>query len=142
MPLLVSPIDGSPMRQIHRYGIELDVCPTSGGVWLDKGELEKILLILQEDLEAAAAQRVRPAEPQPQVQQQPPQPQQPAYEQPRYRERDDDRRDTRPYRDRDDDDHRYRERKYDDKYYKDGHKYHGKPYKKDKMSRVFDIFDF
>lgn len=142
MPLLVSPIDGSPMRQIHRYGIELDVCPTSGGVWLDKGELEKILLILQEDLEAAAAQRVRPAEPQPQVQQQLPQPQQPAYEQPRYRERDDDRRDTRQYRDRDDDDHRYRERKYDDKYYKDGHKYHGKPYKKDKMSRVFDIFDF
>jgi hypothetical protein len=25
------------MRQIRRYGIELDVCPTSGGVWLDKG---------------------------------------------------------------------------------------------------------
>lgn len=141
MPLLVSPIDGSPMRQIHRYGIELDVCPTSGGVWLDKGELEKILLILQEDLEAAAAQRVRPAEPQPQVQPQQ-QPQQPAYEQPRYRERDDDdRRDSRQYRDRDDDDRRYHERKYDDKYYKDD-KYRGKPYKKDKMSRVFDIFDF
>lgn len=146
MPLLVSPIDGSPMRQIHRYGIELDVCPTSGGVWLDKGELEKILLILQEDLEAAAAQRVRPAEPQPQVlQQQVPHPQQqqqqPAYEQPRYRERDDDdRRDAR-YRDRDDDDHRYRERKHEDKYYKDD-KYRGKPYKKDKMSRLFDVFDF
>lgn len=52
MPLLTSPIDGSPMRQIHRYGIELDVCPTSGGIWLDKGELEKILHLLQEDLEA------------------------------------------------------------------------------------------
>jgi hypothetical protein len=25
------------MRQIRRYGIEMDVCPTSGGVWLDKG---------------------------------------------------------------------------------------------------------
>lgn len=49
MPLLVSPIDGSPMRQIHRYGIEIDVCPTSGGVWLDKGELEKILHMLQEE---------------------------------------------------------------------------------------------
>ncbi len=123
MPLLVSPIDGSPMRQIHRYGIELDVCPTSGGIWLDKGELEKILAILQEDLEAAAAQRVRPAAPQTQPQQQV------AYEPPRYR-------------DRDEDDHRYRERKHDDKYYKDSHKYHGKPYKKDKLSRVFDIFDF
>lgn len=49
MPLLTSPIDGSPMRQIHRYGIEIDVCPTSGGIWLDKGELEKILALLQEE---------------------------------------------------------------------------------------------
>lgn len=49
MPLLVSPIDGSPMRQINRYGIEIDVCPTSGGVWLDRGELEKIMAILKED---------------------------------------------------------------------------------------------
>jgi Zn-finger nucleic acid-binding protein len=52
VPLLTSPIDGSPMRQIHRYGIEIDVCPTSGGVWLDKGELEKVLHMLQEDLAA------------------------------------------------------------------------------------------
>lgn len=49
MPLLVSPIDGSPMRQINRYGIEIDVCPTSGGVWLDRGELEKIMAILKEE---------------------------------------------------------------------------------------------
>ena len=49
MPLLISPIDGSPMRQINRFGIELDVCPTSGGVWLDKGELEKIMAILKEE---------------------------------------------------------------------------------------------
>lgn len=58
MPLLTSPIDGSPMRQIHRYGIEIDVCPTSGGVWLDKGELEKLMHMLQE--EAAAEQSNRP----------------------------------------------------------------------------------
>lgn len=51
MPLMTSPIDGSPMRQIHRYGIELDVCPTSGGIWLDKGELEKILHLMREDIE-------------------------------------------------------------------------------------------
>lgn len=50
MPLLTSPIDGSPMRQIHRYGIEIDVCPTSGGIWLDKGELEKIMNLLQEEV--------------------------------------------------------------------------------------------
>lgn len=49
MPLLTSPIDGSPMRQIHRFGIEIDVCPTSGGIWLDKGELEKLMIILKEE---------------------------------------------------------------------------------------------
>jgi Zn-finger nucleic acid-binding protein len=44
MPLIVSPIDGkSPMQQIVRNGIEIDRCPVSGGVWLDKGELEKLL---------------------------------------------------------------------------------------------------
>ncbi len=52
MPLLTSPIDGSPMKQINRYGIEIDVCPTTGGVWLDKGELEKIIAMIQQ----AAAQ--------------------------------------------------------------------------------------
>ena len=49
MPLLTSPIDGSPMRQIHRFGIEIDVCPTSGGIWLDKGELEKLMVLLKEE---------------------------------------------------------------------------------------------
>lgn len=48
MPLLVSPIDGSPMKQIIRNGVELDICPTTGGVWLDKGELEKLLALVQE----------------------------------------------------------------------------------------------
>lgn len=54
MPLLQSPIDGSPMKQIHRFGIELDVCPTSGGVWLDKGELEKLIHFIQESAEEDA----------------------------------------------------------------------------------------
>ena len=50
MPLALSPIDGAPMRQINRYGIEFDVCPTTGGVWLDKGELEKVIALVKEDL--------------------------------------------------------------------------------------------
>jgi Zn-finger nucleic acid-binding protein len=49
MGLLVSPIDGSPMRQVNRYGIEIDVCPTTGGVWLDKGELEKLIAFLKDE---------------------------------------------------------------------------------------------
>jgi Zn-finger nucleic acid-binding protein len=43
MPLSTSPIDGAPMRQIVRYGIEFDVCASTGGVWLDRGELEKLI---------------------------------------------------------------------------------------------------
>lgn len=54
MPLLLSPIDGSPMRQIQRFGIELDVCPTSGGVWLDRGELEKLMALMKEAAEEEA----------------------------------------------------------------------------------------
>ena len=54
MALLTSPIDGSPMKQINRFGIELDICPTSGGVWLDKGELEKLLNFIKENAEEDA----------------------------------------------------------------------------------------
>lgn len=54
MPLLTSPVDGSPMRQINRFGIELDVCPTSGGVWLDKGELEKLIHFIKQSAEEDA----------------------------------------------------------------------------------------
>ncbi len=49
MPLLISPIDGHPMRTVRRHGIEIDVCPSSGGVWLDRGELEKLIEIIRED---------------------------------------------------------------------------------------------
>jgi uncharacterized protein len=50
MALISSPIDGAPMRQIYRYGIEFDVCPTSGGIWLDKGELEKLIALVKEEV--------------------------------------------------------------------------------------------
>lgn len=44
MPLLISPIDNkTPMQQINYRGVEIDRCPVSGGVWLDAGELEKLL---------------------------------------------------------------------------------------------------
>lgn len=59
MPLLTSPIDGSAMRQIRRYGVELDVCPTSGGVWLDKGELEKLIALVSDEASDADAHRSR-----------------------------------------------------------------------------------
>jgi Zn-finger nucleic acid-binding protein len=61
MPLLTSPIDGSPMRQIHRHGIEIDVCPATGGVWLDRGELEKLMNLLRAEVEEEAKSFAPPA---------------------------------------------------------------------------------
>lgn len=60
MPLLISPVDGQSMRKVHRYGIEIDVCPASGGIWLDHGELEKLVDLIREDTarEIPARQRL------------------------------------------------------------------------------------
>lgn len=32
-----------PMTRINKKGIDIDFCPVCGGVWLDKGELEKLI---------------------------------------------------------------------------------------------------
>lgn len=31
------------MQNLQRSGVELDICPQCRGVWLDRGELEKLL---------------------------------------------------------------------------------------------------
>ena len=59
MPLHTSPIDGTPMRTVRRYGIEIDVCPTTGGIWLDRGELEKLVDIIREDAAKEIPSRAR-----------------------------------------------------------------------------------
>lgn len=43
MPLLMCPNDNTAMQTIERNGVELDICPECRGVWLDRGELEKLL---------------------------------------------------------------------------------------------------
>lgn len=40
---LLSPISGEPMKQEVLHGVVIDRCPTSGGVWLDAGELEQLM---------------------------------------------------------------------------------------------------
>ena len=37
------PNDGETLQARERLGVEIDVCPTCRGVWLDRGELDKIL---------------------------------------------------------------------------------------------------
>ena len=37
------PTDGTTLTMSERSGIEIDYCPTCRGVWLDRGELDKIV---------------------------------------------------------------------------------------------------
>lgn len=113
------PVDGATLVMTERSGVEIDYCPQCRGVWLDRGELDKILeratpaVTLQEPPRAEA----RPAAP-------------PAYgADPRPDPRDD-RRDDRRDSYRGDD---YRGgRRDDDDYYK----------KKKRRGLLDDIFDF
>ena len=73
------PTDNATLVMSERAGIEIDYCPECRGVWLDRGELDKILERATADAPAAAA---------------PPQPYaEPRYQQPRY-----DTRQQQPYR--------------------------------------------
>lgn len=38
----LSPVSGEPMVQEVLHGVVIDKCPTSGGIWLDAGELEEL----------------------------------------------------------------------------------------------------
>lgn len=40
---MLCPIDKTPLTMSERQGIEIDYCPTCRGVWLDRGELDKII---------------------------------------------------------------------------------------------------
>ena len=110
------PVDNETLVMTERYGIEIDYCPKCRGVWLDRGELDKIIERALAEGGAAAVPAPRPVAAQPggaPVYQ--PEPQ-------RRDERGDYRSDSRG-RDRDeDDDYRYK--------------------KKRKESFLSDLFDF
>lgn len=91
----------------ERQGVEIDYCPKCRGVWLDRGELDKIIerVVATEQPAAPAAPTLRPGEPP--IPTAPP----PPMGQPRP-----------DYRDRD----------YDDDYYK----------RKKKRGLLGEIFDF
>ncbi len=114
------PIDNTELRMSDRQGIEIDYCPTCRGVWLDRGELDKIIertaLVMDE---AVADERSRGARPV-------------------------DVRDPRRDERRDDDDYYRSRREYDD----DDHGYgygsgHGSGTRKRSSRRSFlgDLFD-
>lgn len=37
------PVDGTQLVMTDRSGVEIDYCPQCRGVWLDRGELDKII---------------------------------------------------------------------------------------------------
>ncbi len=81
------PVCKVPLTMSDRQGIEIDYCPQCRGVWLDRGELDKII-------ERSAAPAPQPAAPQQAPQQnyapQPGYPQQhrdPYYGKPGYKKR-------------------------------------------------------
>jgi Zn-finger nucleic acid-binding protein len=40
---MICPVDGHELLLTHREGIEIDYCPKCRGVWLDRGELDKLI---------------------------------------------------------------------------------------------------
>ena len=56
------PVDSIDLIMSERSGVEIDYCPQCRGVWLDRGELDKIIDRAAESLGPAA---VVPAAPQP-----------------------------------------------------------------------------
>jgi Zn-finger nucleic acid-binding protein len=40
---MACPVDGTTLVMSERQSIEIDYCPTCRGVWLDRGELDKII---------------------------------------------------------------------------------------------------
>lgn len=121
------PMDGTPLMEMNKNGVTIDVCPECKGVWLDRGELEKLLSVAIE-MEREYGQpaprvpqydqpRAAPPYEQPRAPMPDPRYAQGGYD-PRYR-RDDDDDDRRRY----DDDYRYGKKK------------------KSTLGKLFDIFD-
>lgn len=54
------PVDDAVLVMSERSGVEIDYCPTCRGVWLDRGELDKILDRVAQDL---TPQRPEPTPP-------------------------------------------------------------------------------
>ena len=113
MPLLMCPNDNAAMQTLERAGVQFDMCPSCRGVWLDRGELEKLM--------ASAAEDGRAAAPAPQPQAPPPQPYPPQAAPPQQ-----------PWAGQGYRDDRHRDDRHRDDDYK---------YRKKKRDSIFDIFD-
>ena len=62
------PNDQATLLMTERQGIEIDYCPTCRGVWLDKGELDKLIAGSETGSMPAQAQAAQPYYDKPQQQ--------------------------------------------------------------------------
>jgi Zn-finger nucleic acid-binding protein len=121
-PDMKCPVDSSDLIMSERSGVEIDYCPQCRGVWLDRGELDKIIDRANEAMGGTPAP-TRPAPaPAPGLTPPPlypnfePGPDQRGYDQQRYdgrgddRARYDDRRYGKQGHDRDDDRRRHKKK--------------------------------
>ena len=100
------PVDNETLVMADRNGVEIDYCPRCRGVWLDRGELDKII---ERAAEAEAPVALKePARGAAQAYAGEPRREEPRREEPR---REEPRREERRSRDYDDDDYDRRPRK-------------------------------
>ena len=59
------PVDQTVLQMTDRQGVEIDYCPTCRGVWLDRGELDKIIERSDAQGPPAAVPPPAPARPDP-----------------------------------------------------------------------------
>ncbi|CAN5292810.1 zf-TFIIB domain-containing protein [soil metagenome] len=51
--LLMCPNCDASMQAVQRASVEFDMCPQCRGVWLDRGELEKLMAMERGEVQAA-----------------------------------------------------------------------------------------
>ena len=54
------PVDGTVLAMTDRQGVEIDYCPQCRGVWLDRGELDKLIAREADDDPVVATRGERP----------------------------------------------------------------------------------
>ena len=108
----------------ERSGVEIDYCPQCRGVWLDRGELDKILDRAADNFAGTARAAAAP----------PPAPTPPGHIPPPLYSPDPRRDDRRP------DDRRFDDRRYDERRDRPRYDDHRRPKKKEGW--LGDLFDF
>ena len=58
------PVDQTTLAMTERHGIEIDYCPKCRGVWLDRGELDKLIAAGGPESASGRAPEPRDREPQ------------------------------------------------------------------------------